>query len=47
MAHEHDDDLTPSLEQRQEGESDKFPTTEEELDREDEEREPEDAIVGK
>jgi len=43
---EHDDQLVPLLEQRQDGESEAFPPTEEELEREADEEFDDDAIVG-
>jgi hypothetical protein len=44
---EHDDDMTPVLEEHQDGESEVFPATEEEVDVQEDEELDDDAIVGK
>jgi len=46
MPHEHDDELAPLLEQREDGESEPFPATEAQLERERDEEFDDDAIVG-
>jgi len=46
MPHDHDDDLAPSLEQRQDGDSEEFPTIEDEFEREDADEIDDDTIVG-